>query len=590
MKYVPIITSALVAAFVAGCGGGSSITQEQYDAAQQRAENAEKAKEQAEKQAKEQAEAARREEERLANEARQAEDRRRQEQEAREEAERKAAELEEEAGHTASQLVQANARRVFEGLVEFQADTDANDNTGGIVGNGDPTVTPRHRESASVITDPAVTFSSITPVSRGKWYRTSFSHRGGTFTDRLDVYSDAESPDHVPFRDSVYNDGVVANEVPNTGALPLARLYGGEEGTTPNTVIDSEGDVVGSLDLMNDNVASAVASSFPRSGDPAKSFTLTDRGMFTKTQIDAGRAWYVAQNDGDEETVPTLPDHCSTACDSSGFDADYTGARTVRNDDRFPLRYTYEVGGSLSGASGTYTCASPAPATSCRVTNQSNHFRFVGPWVFTPSASARVRVDDAEFMYFGWWARQANADESWDYRTFHGPTGTETGGNRSTGDEMSQLTGSAEYVGPAVGYFSFYQPLTSQSEYGEFSATATLRANFDNDMVDGTIDQFHQHPDWTLTLKHGATTSTSGAATTGQATNGVSWQIDGEAVAAPDAGSWEAAFYSNLSSAERQRTSGQEEDAVPTGIAGTFEAKYHNVGAIIGAFGAHKQP
>ena len=98
------------------------------------------------------------------------------------------------------------------------------------------------------------------------------------------------------------------------------------------------------------------------------------------------------------------------------------------------------------------------------------------------------------------------------------------------------------------------------------------------------------YPDWTLTLKHGAITSGAGAtiAVTGQATVGVSWHIEGEAVAAPDSGSWEAAFYSNLP--ELQRTSDpQDEDAVPTGIAGTFEAAYHNVGKIIGSFGAHKE-
>ena len=152
-----------------------------------------------------------------------------------------------------------------------------------------------------------------------------------------------------------------------------------------------------------------------------------------------------------------------------------------------------------------------------------------------------------------------------------------------------------------MGQYSFYQPLTAQSDYGEFSATATLTADFgESDVVDdgtvhGTIDQFDQHPDWTLTLKHGPI-SISGTGTddandrTGPADDGgVSWKIDGEAVAAPDSGSWEAAFYSDLPAAERGGT-GTETEAVPTGIAGTFEAKYKNVGAIIGAFGAHKQP
>ena len=68
---------------------------------------------------------------------------------------------------------------------------------------------------------------------------------------------------------------------------------------------------------------------------------------------------------------------------------------------------------------------------------------------------------------------------------------------------MSQLTGSADYAGPAIGRYSFYQPLTGQSDYGEFTATATLTADFVQDELHGTVDDFDSHPDWTLTLKHG---------------------------------------------------------------------------------------
>ena len=226
--------------------------------------------------------------------------------------------------------------------------------------------------------------------------------------------------------------------------------------------------------------------------------------------------------------------------------------------------------------------------TDCRVTNQNNHFRFHGPWVFTPlRTTSAVRVVDKEFMYFGWWARQDNSTGEWTFRTFHGPSGAV--GNRSTADEISNLSGTATYRGPAVGQYSFYQPLTAQSDYGEFSATATLRANFDNNMVDGTIDQFDQHPDWTLTLKHRQINNgVIAPSTSDDGMQAVSWQIDGEAVAAPDSGTWEAAFYSNLP--DEQRDSTDDEDAVPTGMAGTFEASYEHVGEIIGAFGAHKQP
>ncbi|MYD95053.1 MAG: hypothetical protein F4Y02_15500 [Chloroflexi bacterium] len=450
--------------------------------------------------------------------------------------------------------MQANARQYFAGLSDFLGAGDTR------VGTADPTVTPRHRDSALVTTAPSVTFSSITTGRLGNWDRTSFSHRGGTFFDRIDVYSDAEAPDHVPFRDSVYNDGTAANEVPHTSDLTLAGRYGG--GTAPSAVVDTEGDVVGSLSLSGDTVSNVVVSPFPRSGDPAKSFTRTDRG-----QYDAARRNDPAYTDDDQHiTNSQLPT----------THADYQPPPTYRNMERYPLRYTYEQSGSLAGASGTFTCASDTATDSCSVTNQNNHFLFTGAWFFTPSTSARVRVDDDQFMYFGWWARQTNNDGTWDFRTFYGPG---TAGNRS--GDVTALSGSATYSGPAVGQFSFYQPLTAQSEYGEFSATATLRVNFDNNMVDGTIDQFDNHPDWTLTLNHSALTATDG--TVAGTADSVSWQIDGEAVAAPDSGTWEAALFSNLPAAQRAGT-------VPTGIAGSFEAAYHNVGAIIGAFGAHKQP
>ena len=94
----------------------------------------------------------------------------------------------------------------------------------------------------------------------------------------------------------------------------------------------------------------------------------------------------------------------------------------------------------------------------------------------------------------------------------------------------------------------------------------------------GTIDQFDGHPDWSLTLKHG--TIASGAA--GVDTDGVSWSIGGRAT---EGGEWEADFYSNLTTAQRT-------GVVPSGVAGTFWAEYHDtqgadVGRLIGAFGAH---
>ena len=134
-----------------------------------------------------------------------------------------------------------------------------------------------------------MTFSSTTTGTSGNWFRTLHSNRAFDFSNRLYVYSDAEAPEHVPFRDSVYNDGVAANEVPNTTAITIVDLYRGGD-TAPSGVIDGEGDVVGSLDISSDTVSGVVSSPFPRSGDAVKLFTLVDRGYYTRTQINEGES------------------------------------------------------------------------------------------------------------------------------------------------------------------------------------------------------------------------------------------------------------------------------------------------------------
>ena len=590
MKHAPIVALALMAALVAGCGGGSgtritdledelAAAQDKLDAAQAAQEEARKAEEAAEaarveaaqeavaaqeeaREAEEAADAARLEAAQQADAAQAAEQQLRQEQEARQEAESKATELEEEAGHTADQLVQANARQVLMGLGVFLDGTD-----NGVIGNGDPAVTPRYRESALVDTAPAlssnpdVTFSGITTGTSGKWFRTSLSNRAFEFTDRLDVYSDAESPDSVAFT-SVYNEETEE----------IVARYDPSDDSAQDVVDD--GRVVGSVRISvvgtPQDRRDAASSSFPRSGEARKIFAQVELGQF----------------DADRRSDPAYMD------DDAAIE-DPAITPTYRSFTRYPLRYNYDVGGTLGGASGKFTCANEnaPPPMNCRVTNQNNHFRFVGPWVFTPSsASSTVRVNDAEFMYFGWWARQDNSTGDWTYRTFHGPILSGENGNRSTAIEISRLSGTATYRGPAVGQYSFYQPLTSHSEYGEFSARATLRASFDDDMVDGTIDQFSNHPDWTLTLKRRAITNgVIAPSDQGDGDDAVSWQIEDEALSALDSGTWEAAFYSNLT-ADHRTTDTPDEDAVPTGIAGTFEAEYHHVGRIIGVFGAHKQP
>ena len=562
MKSKLIMAAVIVGSFaLAGCGGGGNDTAEMMSTdpappteEEERIAELEEELEEAQKDATE-AKRLRQEEE----EARQTAE------QAQREAEEEKAELEEEARETARQALEGHTRRLWAGLGEYLTDTDPRVGT-------DVAVTPRYRANALVTTAPVVTFSSTETGTQGRWYRTSLSHRGGTDYDRVDVYTDAEAPSSVPFRESSYNE-----EGPDTDVVIVGRYN--PEVSDPMKVID-DNQVVGSIQISTTNGPAnrqdTTSSAFPSSGAPAKPFDQIDRGQYTTADRAADAMLRTMENFNPGDII--IPDG-------------YTGL--YRNLARHPLQFTYETNGRLAEASGTFTCAS-ATEMSCRVTNEQGHFRFVGPWVFTPlSASASIRVKDSEFMYFGWWAQQANADRTWKFRTFHGPAGTsatDVMGNRSTFAEISQLTGSATYQGIAVGQFAYYQPFGGGlSAGGEFNARATLAATFGaSPTVRGTIDQFDDYPDWTLTLKQGDIVNSDGA-TTGVAENGVSWQIEGEAVAAPDAGSWEAAFYSNLPSEQRTSDDPADEDAVPTGIAGTFEAAYRDTGRMIGAFGAHKQ-
>ena len=101
MKHAPIVALALMAALVAGCGGGSStpITdlEEELAAAQDKLDAAQAAQEEA-REAEEAADAARLEAAQQADAAQAAEELLRLEQEARQEAESKATELEEKPG------------------------------------------------------------------------------------------------------------------------------------------------------------------------------------------------------------------------------------------------------------------------------------------------------------------------------------------------------------------------------------------------------------------------------------------------------------------------------------------------------------
>ena len=445
-----------------------------------------------------------------------------------------------------------------------------------------------YRAAADVTTAPLVTFASTTTGSDGRWFRTSLSNHDRANIDRLDVYSDVERLPNVPFKDSIYNSDETENFVDNMDQV------------TTSVVVNTEEEVVNWVDI-DGNRDDAASSAFPRTSGGPVSRTRVDRGI-TKAEFDAqvadGANGITDTNMNSRIDVDELPDDTASILSTLGITQQellqyVRRSRSFRNTDRYPLRWNYEARGTLGGASGMYRCVSQMSGA-CTVQNSGSHFVFSGPWSFQPSSAAQgVRVEDDVYMYFGWWSRQATANNAWSFATFHGPQTSRVEPSEITGD--NDVSGTATYQGPAAGYYAVYQPASdAQSGHGAFSATATLTADFDSDpnTVEGRIDQFSGHSDWSLTLRsRDMRTDNSGDAAFGEDadTDTVVWSIGGDPNDDENGGSWEANFYSNLVE-DDPRTTGNEElrnGVIPSGIAGTFTATYDDVGRLTGAFGAH---
>ena len=344
-----------------------------------------------------------------------------------------------------------------------------------------------------------------------------------------------------------------------------------------NLTFDAQGSPTNHLDITTANAGSIAASSkFPnpstqRQGEK-KTFTVTDRGP-NQTEKDAAIA---AKKNAD-----TLNNDDDPNNDVDPYDTNLPDYRlAVRNTTLYPERYSIDISGSLQGASGTFRCEGSAANGSCSVDlSGSNNYVFAAAggaeWQFIPaSATSKVSIPDAEYMWFGWWKREPfestpnAANAVFDYAANYGGTNAVT--------DVSGATSSATYKGAAIGYYGFYDVEAAEddrSRSGRFQAKATLIADFGTDKLSGSITDFDVDSTWSVTLK---SQDISSGAVDGPA-NSVSWSIRG---LPRDGGEWEAQFYSNF---EAPATTAQ-----PTGVAGSFTAQYGTHRRMVGAFGAER--
>ena len=232
------------------------------------------------------------------------------------------------------------------------------------------------------------------------------------------------------------------------------------------------------------------------------------------------------------------------------------------------------IDGSYYGVEGTYVCT---PATgACTVNKAAKGYTFANPtaWTFTADdPEARVTsAPDAIYASYGWWIHK-----SADGKKFTASAFVDEKGTVPAASGLDTLQGTATYMGGAAGKYALSSSTGGTNDAGHFTAKATLEADFSDNSITGTIDNFigadGEARDWSVELKEGAVAATGEI--TRAAENDTVWTI-GE-TSASASGEWSGTLRDN------------GDDLVPKVATGTFYSEFETAGKMVGAFGVNKQ-
>ena len=200
----------------------------------------------------------------------------------------------------------------------------------------------------------------------------------------------------------------------------------------------------------------------------------------------------------------------------------------------------------------------------------------------------RIPLGENSVLQYGWWAAEGNsAGRTWMER--YGPlvSARPIGGITGIQDsDIAEMTGSATFEGHAAGLYAISNPDAGHNESGEFIADAMLTVNFDDASASGMIDGFvagGEEKGWTVSLlSQGFVTGTPAGSFTSPRNNDraeVQWTISDAQNTPGQSGAnwWFAALVEDA------------EDSTAMGAIGEFSARYTNIGAMSGTFGAKKQ-
>ena len=202
--------------------------------------------------------------------------------------------------------------------------------------------------------------------------------------------------------------------------------------------------------------------------------------------------------------------------------------------------------GSFHGVSGTYSCTPGAAVCAARVAAKGFELGTVpsatdatwtagsGQWTFiADNVDAKVMgAPDAAYASYGWWIHKNATGSKFTASAFVDFKGTATTVN------MANLQGTATYVGGAAGKYALSSSTGGTNDAGHFTAKATLEADFGDDTISGTIDNFMgadgMARDWSVDLKEAAIADAGPI--TRAADDDTVWTIGGTAAAA--SGEW----------------------------------------------------
>ena len=240
------------------------------------------------------------------------------------------------------------------------------------------------------------------------------------------------------------------------------------------------------------------------------------------------------------------------------------------------------ISGSFDGVAGTYSCVPSANTCAVRLAasgfdlggvNATNVFSkdAEAVWTFKPTNPDALvpSVPDAIYASYGWWIHKSANDAIYTASAFVSDKGAV---EAATG--ITDLMGTATYMGGAAGMYALRSSTGGTNDAGHFTADAMLEADFNDDTISGTIDNFTgadgEARNWSVELEEAGITNVGAINRTGTV-----WTIGGTAAAS--SGQWDGSLKEN------------GDDGVPTVATGTFFSIYGGDGKMVGAFGANKE-